>query len=179
MRKQIALFGLALLCVCGQVHALSRSTEIAAENLKKLPFTFTINVREQDDGDLEFTIRVDPKEEELSPFRDGKLTVKSDEAEIARCSLKDTDGAGASVYSFVIAKDYVKESHFGYFNWAHANGEPMPAFDAYWFKLSTFADRARKDKPAGAEQPPAGDRQPAEGDSQPPDGGKQPAEGEK
>lgn len=129
----------ALIVALAQVSfALSRVVDLEPGNLKDQPFRFTIASEPDDKGGVWVRVTVAAKDQKLSPFRQGKLSVRDGRAEIAFCSLREHEEKGTVRYSFRVDKRYLAESTFCYFDEAHADGKPMPGFTGYRFKLGSF-----------------------------------------
>jgi hypothetical protein len=118
--------------------AHSHVEELTPDNIEKKPFRFTISSEDDDKEGVWVRVAVEAKDQELSPFRQGKLSVREGEMEIAFCSLREHEEQGVVRYSFRVDKRYLAASTFCYFDEAHANGEPMPGFTGYSFKLGSF-----------------------------------------
>jgi len=112
--------------------------EITPDNVNEKPFRFTITSEANDKGGVWVSVTVAKKEHVLSPFRQGNLSVRQGKTEIAHCPLREHAKKGCVQYSFRVDKRYLAESTFCYANIHHVNGEPMPGFTGYWFKLGSF-----------------------------------------
>ena len=136
-----AALALALISA-NHAHAKSTWTQLTTKNVGSHHLSFGIAVK--DVGQLrEFRVTIKPKTHQLSPFLDGHLAIYHSKKQVASCSIAVIRRAGQAVYRFQVSPEYLQKSKFTFAEMGHAQGQPMPSGDFYWFYLKEFIPSAR------------------------------------